>query len=344
MTCGVGVVLMSCDSGKYFAEKILPHLNRMLKTENLPTINLTETVEQKFENTEIKSNILESIRGKDVYIVQDVSNKSNGYSVNDNVLALKTLIYSAKRSDAYRVNVILPTFPYARQDKSFNSREGITAKMFASEMDLAGVDHIITIDIHNPSILGFFDKCGVENLKGFRDLYRYALDNIPLDNLVVSSPDLGGIKRASLFANELSRNLITIYKERNYVKIDTIDKMVVLGDVKGKDVLLIDDMLDTGGTMYAAINLLKENEANKVYVMCSLPFFNGKAVGRFDELYAAGKLEKIIGTNAVYHEPDFSEKHPWFVSVNVESYFAKVILNLHSSKSVSDLLKEIKDS
>jgi len=341
MAYGAGISLMATSSGKFFAELILPHLNENLMINGMKAIKLTETLETKFENTEIKSNIMESIRGHDVYIVCDVSNRSSGLSINDNVVALKTLVASAKIADASRINLILPAFPYARQDKAWG-REGITAKMFARELELCGANTIITLDIHNPAIVGFFDKCVVENLKGFRDLYKYVIDNIDSPNLVISSPDVGGIKRATLFATELKRNLITIYKERSYEKVDCIDKMEVIGDVKGKDVLLVDDMIDTGGTVYNSVKILKEKGANKIYFACSLPFFNGKALSRMDELYKTKALEKIIGTDAVYHEPDFSKEHPWFASVSVDDYFAKVIFNMHTSKSISNLLNDIR--
>jgi len=342
MAFGNGVSLMCCKSGKYLGELILPYLNKFLKQENLKEISITKTDEQQFINTEIKSNILESIRGNDVYIVQDVTNQSFGYSINDNVLALKTLINSARISNASRINVIIPTFPYARQDKSFD-REGITAKMFAKELELLGVNTVITLDIHNPATSGFFETAIFENLKGFRDLIKYISKNLDSENLVVSSPDLGGIKRAKMYADFLKRNLVTIYKERSYTKVDSITHMQIIGDVKGKDILLVDDMLDTGGTAYNSIKLLKENGANNIYFICSLPFLNGKAIERMDGLYKNGFLKKVVGTNAVYHSDEFLKNNPWFEQVHLESYFAKVVFNIHTAKSISGLLKDIKD-
>lgn len=342
MAFGVGISILSCESGKYFSQKVLPYLNKYLETENLENTSLIKSQEQKFRNTEIKSNILESIRGKDVYIFQDVSNTQSGYSVNDNVLALKTLINSAKRADAARINVVIPTFPYARQDKPFG-REGITAKMFAQELELLDVDTVITLDLHNPAIIGFFTKAVVENLKGFRNLIKYVKENIDISNLVVSSPDLGGIKRAELFATEIKSRLVTIYKERNYEKIDAIDKMYVIGDVKDKDVLLVDDMVDTAGTIYNACKLLKENGARKIYVICSLPFLNGKATERLSELYENNQLTNLIGTNCVYHSKEYLETNPWFKIIDIEKYFAKVIFNLHTAKSISKLLTDFKE-
>ena len=332
---------MACKGGAHFAQKILPHLNRFLKQENLSQINLIKTEETQFKNTEIKSNILESIRGNDVYIVQDVTNTSFGYSINDNVLALKTLINSARVSDASRINVILPTFPFARQDKPFG-REGITAKMFARELELLGVNTVITLDIHNPAISGFFDTCIFENLKGFRDLIVYVKENIPFDNLVVSAPDIGGLKRAERYASALKINLVSIYKERSYTKIDCIDKMFIIGDVNNKDVLLVDDMIDTGGTIYNGVKVLKEKGAKNIYLACSLPFFNGPAKERFNELFNNNLINSVIGSNAVYHSDDFIKKNTWFKSIDVSDYFAKVIFNIHTSKSLSSLLKNIK--
>lgn len=333
---------MACKGGSTFALKVLDHLNRFLKEENLKPIILTKTEEVQFKNTEIKSNILESIRGKDVYIIQDVTNKSFGYSVSDNVLALKTLINSARISNASRINVILPTFPFSRQDKPF-AREGITAKMFARELELLGVNSVVTLDIHNLSTAGFFDKCVFENLKGIRDIVRYVKKSIDLENLVVSSPDIGGLKRAENFASELKINLISIYKERNYKQIDKIDKMYVLGEVNEKNVLLVDDMIDTGGTLYNATKLLKEKGANEIYFACSLAFFNEPCISRFNELYENKMLSSVICTNAVYLSSDFVENTPWLKVIDVSDYFAKVIFNMHTSKSLTSLLQDFKN-
>jgi ribose-phosphate pyrophosphokinase len=342
MVNGKQISLMTCKGGAHFAEKILPHLNRFLKNKNLLPINLTKTEEIQFKNTEIKSNILESIRGNDVYIIQDVTNTSFGYSISDNVLALKTLINSARISDAYRINVILPTFPFARQDKHF-SREGITAKMFSQELELLGVNTIITLDIHNLTIAGFFNNCVFENLKGFRDLILYVKKKISQENLVVSSPDSGGLKRAERYASELKINLVSIYKERSYTKIDCIDKMYIIGNVDGQDVLLVDDMIDTGGTIYNGVKILKEKGARNIYIVCSLPFFNGPAKERFQELFSNNMIHSVIGTNVVYHSDEFLEKNTWFKSIDISDYFAKVIFNIHISKSISSLLKNIKN-
>ncbi len=339
MLNGNGICLLSCKGGLHFANLILPYLNNYLKKNNLEEIDLTKTEEIQFKNTEIKTNILESIRGKDVYILQDVTNTSFGYSVNDNVMALKTLVNAARISDAKRINVVIPTYPYSRQDKSVG-REGITAKLFAKEMEYLGADTIITLDIHNLAIAGFFNNCVFENLYGFKNLIKHIKKNISLEKLVVSAPDIGGLKRAEKYASELKLNLVSIYKERSYVKLDCINKMFVIGDVKDKDVLLVDDMVDTGGTLCNAIKILKEKGAKQIYFATSLPFFNGPCVDRLNDLYKNNYLTKVIGTNAVYHSEEFVKNTDWFKQVDVSEYFAKVICYIHLGKSISSLLQE----
>lgn len=325
---------MSCKNGKPFANLLLKHLNEYVD----PNLKLTKTKEVRFANTEIKTNILESIRGKDVFIVQDVSNYSNNYSVDDNLRALKTLINAAKISDASRITAIIPTFPYARQDKPWG-REAVTSKLVSKELELAGANIIITLDLHNPATVGFFNNTNLENLKGLKSICDYIKENINTKNLIIASPDTGGIKRATSFASYLSTSIISIYKERNYVKQNCVEKMNLIGNVKNKDVLLVDDMLDTGGTAKQAIKLLKEKGANKIYFACSLPFLNEPAVKRLDELYEKGLFNLLITTNSVYKPKEFLESKNWFVQIDITKYFAKVISNLHESKPITNYLK-----
>jgi ribose-phosphate pyrophosphokinase len=333
MAYGTGIALMSCKNGEYFANLILEKLNINLEEK----ISLIKTKEVRFANTEIKSNILESIRGKDVFIVQDLSNYSNNYSIDDNLRALKTLTNAAKISDASRITIIIPTFPYARQEKPWG-RECVTAKMVAREIELAGANQIITLDLHNPATVGFFNNANLENLKALKSICDYIKENIDLTNLVIASPDTGGIKRATNFASYLSRPIVSIYKERDYSKESFVDTMKLIGDVENKDVLLVDDMLDTGGTAKKSIELLKNNKANNIYFACSLPFLNGKAVSRLDELYSKGLFNKLITTNAVYKDEDFIKSKEWYVQIDISKYFAKVIYNIHNSKAITNYL------
>lgn len=330
------IKLLSCNSGKHFANNVLKYLNELLVENNEPEIALTPTQETRFANTEIKSNILESIRGCNVFIIQDVSNNCDGMSVDDNLRALTTLIDAARVASAREITVIIPTFPYARQDKIWG-RECLTAKLVSREIELAGAKTVISLDIHNSAIAGFFQNAILENLYARKAIKKYITDNIPLDNLLISSPDVGGMKRAIILASKLGIGAISVYKERDYSKANQVESMEVIGKVKDKNVFLVDDMLDTGGTVYNAVKILKERGANKVYFACSLCFLNGSAVERMDELYNNGLLEKIIATDAVYFEKDFAKKHPWLEVIPISDYFAKAIYNIHFKKSINQL-------
>lgn len=331
--------LLSCKSGEHFANNILKYLNELLAKENYHTISLTPVQETRFANSEIKSNILESIRGTNAFIVQDVSNSINGMSVDDNIRALITLVDAARVASARRITVIIPVYPYARQDKIWG-RECLTARIIAKELEMVGVSRVITLDIHNPAIAGFFDRAILENLYAKRAIRRYVVDNIPTDNLVISSPDFGGMKRATEMASKLGVGVVSIYKERDYSKANQVDKMELIGNVKGKDVLLVDDMLDTGGTLINAVNTLKEKGAKKVYFACSLGLLNGKAVERIDELYNKNILEKVIVTDAVYRNSDFTENHKWLAIVPISDYFAKAIYCIQFKQSINQMFDD----
>jgi ribose-phosphate pyrophosphokinase len=338
MVVGTGICMMSCNNGLHFATKVISNLNNYLKERDQPEIKLTSISEQRFSNTEIKTNILESIRGKDVFIFQDVANYSNNYSIDDNLRALKVLIDACKRSDVFRIVAVIPTFPYARQDKQWG-RECVTAKMVSRELELAGANMVITLDLHNPSTTAFFESTILINLKGRHNLCNYIKKNLDLNNFLVTGPDMGGIKRAIDFANKLKLPVISIYKERDYSKVNVVTTMKLIGHADNKNVLIVDDMLDTAGTMKGSCELLEENGANEIYFACSLPFLNSPALERINELRKKPIFKKIITTNVVYKSKEFLENNKdWYVQIDVSNYFAKVICNLHYSESIADYL------
>jgi len=334
------LTILACDSGKPFAEKIVKRLNRG-KKENEEKTPLITSHEIHFASTELKTTIDESIRGADVYIVQDCENAYAGYSVDENLRALKTAVDAAFRSDANCITAVIPVFPYARQDKS-DEREGITASMVAREIEDANVDHIITLDLHNSAIAGFFRKAKVENLRASRNLIRYIKENpeeFDLERLVIMPCDLGGAKRAEHYASMLGIDLAFTYKKRNYSIPNSVEEIKIMGNIEGMDVFIVDDMICTGGSIIKAVRTAKDKGAKRVYTACSLPLFNGDAIEKINKAYEEKSLAAVIGTDAVYHGPDFQEKHPWFREVSVSSYFAKVIYKLNSRQSISELLK-----
>lgn len=331
--------IISCEAGLFFAKKVLDSLDEISTKEESPcSIKQIKTKETRFANREIKTEILDSIRGLDIYIIQDVANKELPYSIDENIMALKTAIDAARRSDAHYITVILPAYPYARQDKSI-TRECITAALIAKEIEELGTNRVITLDIHNTATAGFFRKAILEILNAKKNICEYVKENIPSDNLTIIAPDTGAVRRAQEFAEKLQRPLAIVYKQRDYSKPSTVAKTILIGEVKDQDCLIVDDMIATGGTIIKVAKTLKENGANKIYVACSLAFFDGEAKTLFETAHQEGLIELIIGTDAVHQPTSFTENTKWYKEVSVAKYFAKVIFNLNHNMSISKLLE-----
>ncbi len=325
--------ILACDSGEHFAKKVLTKLQEK-KTE----VRFIPSEQIQFANSEIKTTIEESIRGTDIYIFQDVENSTNG-TVDENLRALKTAIDAAWRCDASYITAVIPAFPYARQDKQIG-REGITAAAVAREIEDENANHVITLDIHNPAIEGYFRKAKFENLRAYKTLVDYIKanpDDFDLGNMVVMAPDLGGATRAGHYARKLEVEPVFSYKRR--IKVNHVEPIQIIGDVKDKDVLIVDDMIDTAGTIMAAVRASKDAGAQRVYAVCSLPLFNGPALESITKAHEDECLTAVISTDAVYHGADFQKQNPWFREVSVASYFSKVMRRMNSRESISALLK-----
>ena len=309
-----------------------------------------------FANGEVKAELLDSVRGKDVYIFQDAENhlpiEMNGgkntvtFSVNDHVMTLLVTIDAVQQAGSKSITLVLPAFPYSRQHKK-KGREGLTAALLCHIYEMRGVDRVITLDIHSREIVNAFNTTHLENLHASYQVIRELTKVVNLsgpekEDLVVVSPDTGAIDRNKFYATGLKVPLAMIYKERDYsivtqdAKSTNIKSVKLLGDVKGKVAFLADDMLGTGGTLLKAMSFLQEQGATKVIAAISLPFFTGNAIELFDEAYKKGQFYRIIGTNAVYH-PDLKDKE-WFISTNVSGLFANVITRINHNQSLSDLL------
>jgi len=331
--------IIACESGKPFAEKILNCLPEIFEKESTPiNYKYIKTNETHFANREIKTEILNSIRGLDIYIIQDVANKDLPYSIDENIMSLKTAIDSARRSDASCVTVILPSFPYARQDKAI-TRECITCALVARELEELGANRVITLDIHNPATVGFFRKAILEILNAKKNICEYVQSNIDLSNLTVIAPDTGAVKNAQKYAEKLQRPLAIVYKQRDYSKPSTVAKTILIGEVQGQDCLIVDDMIATGGTIINVAKTLKENEANKIYVACSLAFLDGEAKQLMENAHKDDIIELVIGTDAVHQPDSFVNNTKWYKEVSVAKYFAKVVFNLNHNVSISKLLE-----
>jgi len=331
--------IIACKSGQLFAKKVCDELIKISRIEgDWEEVGVRQSEETTFANGEIKTVIKESIRGQDIFLVQDIEDKTNPSSINDKYMALKTAIDSIKRADANSISVVLPAYPYSRQDKSMG-REGVTASLIAQELENFGIKRVITLDIHNTTISGFFRTANIENLHASHEHIKYIKENYDIKNMIVVSPDTGGVSRARVYAEKMQLPLAIMYKQRDYSKASTVDNTFLLGEVDGKDVLIVDDMIATGGTTIKAIEVLKQKGAKKIYFACALPIFSGKAAELLSKAHNDGLLEEVIGTDAVTFTPEFMDKNKWFKQVSVAKYFARVIFNLQHGKGISYLLK-----
>jgi ribose-phosphate pyrophosphokinase len=307
----------------------------------------------RFPNGEIKAEIQESIRGKDVYIFQDVENHYpvgfSGYkdgitlSINDHLLTIFVTVDAAQRAGAGHITLVIPNYPYARQHKA-KGREGLAASRIGQMFEALGVDTIISLDIHSRDIINSFTRMRLENLHASYQIIRTlsSIDGIFKDDFVVVSPDTGAVDRNKFFASALKKPLALLYKERDYSKSganaleSNISQMRLLGNVMDKTVFMADDLLGTGATLIKGMKLLKENGARRVICSISLPLFSGNAVSYFDDAYNNGLFYRLIGTNAVHQEEVLNRE--WYINVNISGLFAKVILRLHQQLSISSLL------
>ncbi len=331
--------IMGCASGKELAQRIVNHLNTIKDNdEDCPPLRLTDTEEVHFANGEIKTLINENIRGDDHYIVQCMDDPQSERSINDNLMALLTAINAAYQSDADSITVIIPQYPYSRQERK-KTREGITAKQIAQFIEVSGAHRVITLDVHAEAIMGFFSTARLEDLHASRTIINHFNQHYDTNNLIITSADVGGAEKARFYSKAMHTDLAIVDKARDYSKTSVVESMRLVGDVEGKNVLIPDDMISTGGTIVNAAKLLREHGAKKIYAACSLPFFNGRASEILGKAHADGYIERIIGTDSVMHGGTFLKENPWYDEISIAPLFAKVIHNINAKRSVSELLR-----
>ncbi len=312
----------------------------------------------RFANGELKAEILHSIKGMDIFIVQDVENRNpikfSGcdepvqMSVNEHLMNLFVTVDAAIQAGARRVSLVLPTYPYSRQHKR-KGREGLTASTLGHLFENMGVERIITLDIHSKEIEHAFTKLSLENLHASYQILRTLRPHLELesDDLTIVSPDIGAIERNKFYADTLKKPLAIIYKERDYSRTSrsanesNITNSRLLGDVKDKTVFMNDDLLGTGGTFIKAMKLLRDNGAKKFIGSISLPLFSGNAVENFDRAYEEGLFTYMVGTNGVALPQEILERE-WYLSADVSNLFARTISRIHHNRSVSPLLDNSK--
>ncbi|XP_054274728.1 ribose-phosphate pyrophosphokinase 1 isoform X1 [Macrosteles quadrilineatus] len=315
-------------------------------------IDLGKVVTKKFSNLETCVEIGESVRGEDVYIVQSGSGE-----INDNLMELLIMINACKIASASRVTAVIPCFPYARQDKKdkggidddsnvprtmkfvinewkFRSRAPISAKLVANMLSVAGADHIITMDLHASQIQGFFD-IPVDNLYAEPAVLKWIKENISeWRNSIIVSPDAGGAKRVTSIADRLNVEFALIHKERK--KANEVASMVLVGDVKDRVAILVDDMADTCGTICHAAEKLMEAGATKVYAILTHGIFSGPAISRINNAC----FEAVVVTNTIPQEQHMKDC-PKIKCIDVSMMFAEAVRRTHNGESVSYLFSNV---
>ncbi|KAK0181374.1 hypothetical protein PV327_003666 [Microctonus hyperodae] len=311
-------------------------------------IEIGKVVTKKFSNLETCVEIGESVRGEDVYIVQSGSGE-----VNDNLMELLIMINACKIASASRVTAVIPCFPYARQDKKdkggdgsdktivmklnewkFRSRAPISAKLVANMLSVAGADHIITMDLHASQIQGFFD-IPVDNLFAEPAVLKWIKENIAeWRNSIIVSPDAGGAKRVTSIADRLNVEFALIHKERK--KANEVASMVLVGDVKDRIAILVDDMADTCGTICHAAEKLLEAGATKVYAILTHGIFSGPAISRINNAC----FEAVVVTNTIPQDGHMKDC-PKIQCIDVSMMFAEAVRRTHNGESVSYLFSNV---
>lgn len=283
---------------------------------------ITQAEVGTFSDGEITVRIEESVRGNDVFVVQ-----STCAPVNDNLMELLIMIDALKRASAARINAVIPYYGYARQDRKARARDPITAKLVSDLITAAGADRVLTMDLHASQIQGFFNL-PVDHLLGVPILSEhFARKNI--DDLVVVSPDLGSVTRTRNFAERLHAPMAIIDKRRPKANVSEV--MNVIGDIKNKNVILIDDMIDTAGTITNGANALKNMGAKEVYATCTHPVLSGPAIDRINQ----SVIKELVTANTI---PLTAEKQSdKITTLSVAPLFAKAITRIYEGLSVSKL-------
>jgi ribose-phosphate pyrophosphokinase len=304
-----GYKIFSGSSSREFAQEVCKNLD----------VPLSKAEVKRFSDGEISVKISESVRGRDVFIIQ-----STGAPSNDNLMELLIMTDALRRSSASSITAVVPYFGYARQDRKAAPRVPITARLVADLYERAGIDRVVTIDLHAGQIQGFFD-IPVDNLYGSIIFQEY-IKSKNLPNPIIASPDIGGVARARYFAQKLGLEMVIVDKRRE--KANESEVMNIIGSVEGKDVIMIDDMVDTAGTMVKAAAALKAKGATSVMACATHAVLSGNAYENLDK----GELDELIVSNSLVSRPNKKIK-----VLTVAPLFSEVIRRVYHNESVNSL-------
>lgn len=309
---GKDIKIFAGNANKALAEKICTELNTTLALSEVST----------FSDGETSVNIGETVRGVDVFVIQPTCPPAN-----DNIMELLIMIDALKRASAGRINAVIPYYGYARQDRKAKSRDPITSKLVADIITTAGADRVVSMDLHAAQLQGYFD-IPVDHLLGGSILADYFKDFVHKDTVIVS-PDVGGVQRARNFASILDLPIAIIEKRRQ--KANESEVMNVIGDIEGKHAIIVDDIIDTAGSMTKAAQALKDFGAKSVYACCTHAVLSGPAIERIED----SVIEKLVVTDTI---PLTEEKQIDKIDVvSVAPMFAKAITRIYKNESISSL-------
>ena len=299
--------IFSCRASQHLAQKIVAELG----------VELGKSSVTEFSDGEFQPCFDESVRGDMVFIIQSTNPPA------ENLFELLLMIDAAKRASAYKVIAVIPYYGFARQDRKDRPRVSIGSKLSADLLGTAGVDRIITMDLHADQIQGFFNV-PVDHLFGSAIFAPY-IENLKLENLTVSAPDMGGSKRANAYSRHLQSEMVLCYKLRK--KPNVVEEMSVIGDVEERNVVIIDDMVDTAGTLVLAAQIMKEKGAKSIRAFATHPILSGNAVERIDQ----SPITELVVTDSV----PFVNKSSKIKILSVAEIFAKVIQAVNLNQSIS---------
>ncbi len=298
--------IFTCTQSKVLAEKIAAAYG----------VDLGNVITSTYSDGEFQPSYEESIRGTRIFIIGSTNPGPK------NLMEMLLMIDAAKRASARHITAVMPYFGWARQDRKDKPRVPIAAKLVAKMLEAAGATRIITMDLHADQIQGFFEK-PVDHLFASTIFLPY-LKELNLDNLTIASPDMGGSKRAYAYSKALESDVVICYKQR--AKANVISHMELIGDVKGKNVVLVDDMVDTAGTLTKAADLMIERGALSVRAICTHPVLSGSAYERLEN----SKLEELIVTDSIPSKPSSKIR-----VLSCADLFAEVMHSVHHNRSIS---------
>jgi ribose-phosphate pyrophosphokinase len=271
----------------------------------------------RFSDGEIQASYEESIRGQSVFIIQSTMPPA------ENLMEMLLMIDAAKRASAKQIIAVLPYFGYARQDRKDKPRVAIGAKLVADMLAVAGATRVMTMDLHADQIQGFFNV-PVDHLYASTIFVPY-IQSLSLPNLTIAAPDMGGSKRANAYSKHLKCDIVICYKQRTVANV--VDHMTAIGDIEGKDIILMDDMVDTGGTLCKAADMMVERGATSVRAMCTHAILSGKAYENIER----SKIKELIVTDTI----PLTQQSSKIKVISVADLFAKVISSVHTYESIA---------